>query len=141
MIRAILDFDNIASTWDICEMFSYLFKKGIYYGGSMVGSSTGTITIEPFRLLSKDGMHVLSDTKVYVQLPGKGSYTIVCRARYGETALTEIKALTDSELDADGLKDYCVYFGRVTWEASGNVTITTAGIKDVIEPIGGKSSV
>lgn len=142
MLRILLSFENVASTKDICDMFSYLFNKGIYDGGELVvANDAGLIYVSPFRLLSKDGMHVISDTKMSLQLPEYGVYNIVCRAKYSENGSDGVELLcrTDAQLEADSLRDYCVCFGKASWSVGSPIEITTMGIRDVIVPIGGKS--
>lgn len=140
-VRAIFSFESIDSTKDLCDLFAYLFNKGIYYGGKLsLDNTNNCVYITPFRLISYDGMHVISDTQIQLEIKLKGSYYVVCKAKYNmdKDPTIEVSLKTQQQLEADGLKNYYVIFGKINFTDSEQ-SILYNGIRDVINPIGGKS--
>ena len=140
-LKAIFSFEAIDSTRDLCDLFAYLFKKGIYFGGELtVDNLNKIINISPFRLISHDGMHVMSDSAISLEIKANGSYYVVCKAKYetDKEPFIEVSLKTQQQIETDSLKNYYIVFGVV------NITETEqdiiyAGVRDVINPIGGKS--
>lgn len=139
-VKAIFNFESIDSTKDLCDLFAYIFNKGIYYGGLLTADTrTKCVYIAPFRLLSHDGMHIISDKDITLELKTEGNYYVVCKAKYNmdDDATIEVSLKTQQQIETDSLKDYFVYFGLVKYEQN-SATIIYDSVRDVINPIGGK---
>lgn len=141
-VKAIFNFESIDSTKDLCDLFAYIFKKGIYYGGMLsVDTKNKCVYVEPFRLLSNDGVHVISDTTITLELKTEGTYYVVCKAKYNmdKDCTIEVSLKTQQQIETDSLKDYFVYFGMVEY-SQNSPNIIYNNIRDIIKPIGEKYS-
>lgn len=137
-IKAIFRFENIDSTRDLCDLFAYLFKKGIYHGGSLsIDNISRCVNVSPFRLISHDGMHVISDNIEILEIKENGSYYVVCKAKYNDDAepTIELSLKTQQQISYDTQKDYYVIFGKVTFTNEEQSILYDA--RNVINPIGG----
>ena len=136
-LKCIFRFENLDSTKDLNQRSEYLFKKGIYYGGkvSIDLANINTIKVSPFRLISHDGMHVLSDSDIILPLVN-GEYYIVCKAKYvvDDSPRVSVMAINDSSyssLNDEEKKDYVV-FAHVS---SNGTSITEVNIHEYKEEI------
>ena len=137
-IKAIFRFENIDSTRDLCDLFAYLFKKGIYHGGSLsIYNVSKCVNVSPFRLISHDGMHVISNNIEILEIKENGSYYVVCKAKYNDDAepTIELSLKTQQQISYDTQKDYYVIFGKITFTNEEQSILYDA--RNVINPIGG----
>lgn len=140
-LRAIFSFEAIDSTKDLCDLFAYLFNKGIYFGGKLtIDNSNKIVNVSPFRLISHDGMHVMSDTVIPIEIKSNGTYYVVCKAKYeiDKEPLIEVSIKTQQQIETDSLKNYYVTFGIISITDTEQ-SVLYEGVRDVINPIGGKS--
>ena len=141
MLKAIFNFEAIDSTRDLCDLFAYLFKKGIYHGGNLIADAVNkSVYISPFRLISHDGTHVISDTTITLELKSKGSYYVVCKAKYNtdKDNVLEVSLKTSQQIETDSLKNYYVMFGLIQYDGQNEANVIYNDIRDVITPIGEK---
>ena len=137
-IKTIFRFENIDSTRDLCDLFAYLFKKGIYHGGILsIDNVSKCVNISPFRLISHDGMHVISDNTEILEIKENGSYYVVCKAKYNDDSepTVELSLKTQQQLDYDSQKDYFVIFGKINFTDNEQSILYDA--RNIINPIGG----
>ena len=136
-LKCIFRFENLDSTRDLNQRSEHLFKKGIYYGGKVTiePSNVNTIKVPPFRLISHDGMHVLSDSDILLPI-NVGEFYIVCRAKYviDDSPDISVFSIDDSTFDSlnDEEKSYYIVFAHVSCDG---INITDVNIKDYKEEI------
>ena len=70
-LSAIFRFENLDSTKDLNDLYQYLFNKGVYWWDTtsqtnliVASGASLNVTVAPFRALSYDGMHILSDSSI-----------------------------------------------------------------------------
>lgn len=107
-LRAIFRFENLDSTKDLNDRFSGLFAKGIYEGGEVKASATGTSAIvSPFKALTNDGMAVISDEDIVVPVDvTNNDLFIVLNAYYVVDGEPYIEVTTASESEIQANKNY-----------------------------------
>ena len=140
-LKCIFRFESLDSTKSLNQRAEFLFKKGIYYGGNVTTDDaqvTQIVTVSPFRLISYDGMYVLSDSNIILSI-GIGSFYIVCKAKYvvddsPDIAVMAITHETYNSLTEDEKNEY-VIFASATSSGTG-VQITQTTVKEEISQLG-----
>lgn len=141
-LKCVFQFESLDSTRSLNQRAEHLFKKGIYYGGKVSTNSeqvtSQIVTISPFRLISSDGMYVISDTDIFLSV-GVGSFYIVCKAKYvvDDSPDISVLAITQesySHLTDEEKKEYII-FASATSSGDG-VQITQTTVKEEISQLG-----
>lgn len=141
-LKCIFKFESLDSTRSLNQRSELLFKKGIYFGGKITTDETqitNVITVSPFRLISYDGMHVLSDSNISIPLE-IGEFLIVCRAKYVIDDSPDISVLAIEKNVYEDLPDEeklnYVIFALVSSNSSGIAEINTKEYREEISQIG-----
>jgi len=126
-LSAIFRFENLDSTKDLNDLYQYLFNKGVYWWDTtsqtnliVASGASLNVTVAPFRALSYDGMHILSDSSITLALSSSKSYKIVCKAKYlyEDTPYIKVSAMTDVQIAADPESDYYIVLADVSTAAA-----------------------
>ena len=141
-LKCVFRFEALDSTKSLNQRAELLFKKGIYFGGKVTTDTsniTNVITISPFRLISYDGMYVLSDSNINLTLE-IGDFYIVCRAKYiiddsPDVSVLAILKETFNDLPIEEKQNY-VIFALVTSSASGITKINEKEYREEISQLG-----
>ena len=140
-LKCIFRFEALDSTRCLNKRAEYLFKKGVYWGGVVTTDSeqvTNIIYVSPFRLISHDGMYVLSDTSIPLVVGTEGTYYVVCKAKYVIDDSPDISVMlmsvdTFNSLTEDEKLEY-VIFADVTSDGYGvqiNMTVNREEISQL----------
>ena len=141
-LKCIFRFEALDSTKSLNQRAELLFKKGIYFGGKVTTDTnnvTNVITISPFRLISYDGMYVLSDSNINLALE-VGDFYIACRAKYIIDDSPDVSVLAISEETFNDLPDEekqnYVIFALVSSGSSGITKINEKEYREEISQLG-----
>ena len=140
-LKCIFRFEALDSTKCLNKRAEYLFKKGVYWGGVVTTDSeqvTNIIYVSPFRLISHDGMYVLSDTSIPIVVGTEGTYYVVCKAKYVIDDSPDISVMlmsvdTFNSLTEDEKLEYII-FADVTSDGYGvqiNMTVNREEISQL----------
>ena len=140
-LKAVFKFENLDSTRDLNSTREYLFKKGVYEGGSII-AGTNSITIKSFRAMSYDGMAIeVEDDADYTMAIDSGFTGYVCvyaKYVYDDEPIIEIKAVTTEVYNNLGdIGNYYIILAGIT-NVGGSVSINLK-VRDEISPVGRNS--
>lgn len=140
-LSAVFRFENLDSTRDLNSVHEYLFDKGVYFGGEVTATTnTNSISITPFRVMSYDGMAVISDETTTISI-ANGTYFVVIYAKYvvDDDPIIEIKTVSTTTYEGLGeeITNYYVKLAQVT--VSGGVATVDKTKRDEITPVGRNS--
>lgn len=134
-LRAIFRFENLDSTKDLNDRFSGLFVKGVYEGGEVKASATGTSAIvSPFKALTDDGMAVISDEDIVVPVDvTNNELFIVLNAYYVVDGEPYIDVTTASESEIQANKNYVKLAKKIS---ATSYNYSDDACVDKISPVG-----
>jgi hypothetical protein len=134
-LRAIFRFENLDSTRDLNDRFRGIFNKGIYEGGEVKASATGTSAIvSPFKALTYDGMAVESDEEIVVPVDvNNNNVFIVLNAYYviGSAPIIKVELVPESQINSN--ENYVRLAKKVS---ATSYNYTDEGCVDKISPVG-----
>jgi len=127
-ITAVLQYQNADSTQDLNARFEGLFQRGVLTGGTIsVVSGSLEVDVQPFSLMSDDGMLVTSDDAERVTIPLDQTNIISVFAQYvfGGAPTLEVQVTEASVFDGLIDKDFHIVLGAVTTASPATEVIDT----------------
>jgi len=127
-IRAILKWKNSDSTADLNSRFSALFGRGVLTGG-LLTPVTGQlkVAVQPFTLMSNDGLLVVSDDNEQVSIPLDQTNIVCLLAKHniGADPTLSLLVIEASVFNALLNKDDHIVLGAVTTASPATQVATT----------------
>lgn len=120
-LRAVFSYQNLDSTADLNLRFEKLVSKGVFYGGSIAANgTTNTVTVNPFRAATFDGMVVLDTASTSITVTGNQKSYICLLAMYNTSSNPTMNWVvhTQATYNADPNRDYLICFGTVDLSGS-----------------------
>jgi len=117
VLKAVLQWKNDDSTRDLNSRFSALFEKGVLEGGLLVPvASQLKIDVQPFSLMSNDGMLVTQDTteRLDLVIDQTNVISLLVQHNIGAAPTLEYHVTEISIFNSLVNKPYHVVFGEVT---------------------------
>ena len=115
-LRAVFSYENLDSTADLNLRFEKLVSKGVFFGGNVIANgTTNSITINPFRAASFDGMVIVDSDPTSIVVPGNQKSYLCLHAKYNMPAAPTLAWVVHTQItyNADPNKDYLILFGTV----------------------------